>query len=312
MYKFFLLAVDAYSRMPKIKGLYGVTTSEIIEALQYIQVQLFNLKFNTEIHITNRIQADFGTVFTSSTFQQFCINNKFKLTLASPKHLEMNSILERTYQSIALIKNSLLVQARVDESFTYFGLRYACEIFSTIPIRTLRKDNRLTTPYELYHNTKPNIKRFRVLFCPCVFKKYTATTHDHNNKLIHINVQKRFSQRGARGIFIGFDHHTPGYLIFIPSTRQIITSIDVIFDEYFLSALIHKTRAYREALLTRPINDITTDPNDITDHTGDISTSSFLPHVPSAQIEEEEIAIKNTISPEDTTYDATNIRKTKK
>ena len=150
------------------------------------------------------------------------------------------------------------------------------------------------------------------MFCPCVFKKYTATTHDHNNKLVHINVQKRFSQRGARGIFIGFDHHTPGYLVFIPSTRQIVTSVDIIFDKYFLSALVHKSRAYREALLTRPINDITTDPNDVTDHTGDISTSSFLPLVPSAQIEEEEITIKNTISPEDTTYDATNKRKTKK
>ena len=150
--------------MPKIKGLYGVSTSEIIDALKFIQVQLYNLKFHSELHLTSRIQAEFGTVFISVQFQHFCLNNKFKLTQASPKHLEMNSTFERTYQSLALIKNSLLVQARVDKSFTYFGLCYACEIFSTIPVHTLRKDDRLTTPYELYTDMKAKIKRFRVLF----------------------------------------------------------------------------------------------------------------------------------------------------
>ena len=38
MYTYFLLAVDTYSRMPQIKGLYGVSTSEIIDALKFIQV----------------------------------------------------------------------------------------------------------------------------------------------------------------------------------------------------------------------------------------------------------------------------------
>ena len=41
----FLMAVDAYSsRLPKLHGLFGVTTSEIIRASQYIQVQFYNLK----------------------------------------------------------------------------------------------------------------------------------------------------------------------------------------------------------------------------------------------------------------------------
>ena len=251
----FLMAVDVYSCLPKLNGLFGVTTSEIISVLKYIQVQLYNLKYNTEVHLTDRIQADYGTVFTSESCQNFCINNKFKLTLALPKYLEMNPILERTFQSLALIKNSLIVQARVDETFTYVALQYACEIFSIIPVRSLRKNNRITTPYELYHSCKPRIKRFRVLFCPCVIKEYTASIHDNNNKQLNINVSKRFTQKGIRGIFVGFDHHTPGYLFFLPSMRQVVSSIYVIFDEHFLSALVYKTRAYCEALFTRPIPD---------------------------------------------------------
>ena len=120
MYKYFLLA---YRRIPKIKGLYAVSTSEIIDVLKFIQVQLYNLKFHTELHLTSRIQADFGTVFTLNQFQQFCLNNKFKLFLASPKHLKINSIHEHTYQSITLIKNSLLVQAHVDLFWITFCMR---------------------------------------------------------------------------------------------------------------------------------------------------------------------------------------------
>ena len=87
---------------------------------------------------------------------------------------------------------------------------------------------------------KPKIKQFQVLFCPCIFKKYTTTIYNDQNNLVHINFQKQFAQRGVCGNFVDFDHHTPEYLIFIPSVRQIVTSIDVIFDEYFLSALVHK------------------------------------------------------------------------
>ena len=96
-------------------------------------------KYNTKLRLTDRIQADFGTIFLSESFQKFWINNKFELTVASSKHLEMNSILERTFQSLALIKNSLIIQARVEATFTNFALQYACEIFSIIQVQTLQK-----------------------------------------------------------------------------------------------------------------------------------------------------------------------------
>ena len=55
MYKYFLLAVNTFSRMTKIKGFYEVSASEVINALKFIHVQLYNLKFYTELHIANRI-----------------------------------------------------------------------------------------------------------------------------------------------------------------------------------------------------------------------------------------------------------------
>ena len=59
-------------------------------------------------------------------------------------------------------------------------------------------------------------------------------------------------QKGFRGIFIGIPDHQKGYLVYVPSTRKIISSYDVIFDESFSSALAYTSRPYSEAMAMRP------------------------------------------------------------
>ena len=75
-------------------------------------------------------------------------------------------------------------------------------------------------------------------------KKYTSTATNHEGKYITVDVAKRFAQKGIRGMYIGFDDFTPGYLVFIPKTRQIVCSIDIVFDETFISSLAYKYTAH--------------------------------------------------------------------
>ena len=85
--------VDAYSRLPKLHGLFTVSTKSIISALRYVQNQLLSISEITNVFMTHQIQSDFGSVFKSDAFQKHCLENQFKLTLVAPKYLEMNSIL---------------------------------------------------------------------------------------------------------------------------------------------------------------------------------------------------------------------------
>ena len=156
-YKFYLLVVDGYSRLPQLAGLISTTTDDIINSLGHIRTQFYKIQEASEFLFTQRIQTDFGSAFTSDKFITFCRNNSITVTYAAPKHLEMNSILERTWQSICHIKNTLIVHARVDETCTHFALKAATDIFSVIPIRTLRKNGRLTTSYELFSGKKPKL-----------------------------------------------------------------------------------------------------------------------------------------------------------
>ena len=59
------------------------------------------------------------------------------------------------------------------------------------------------------------------------------------------------AQKGFCGIFVGITPHAKGYIVYVPSTRKIISSYDVVFDEFFSSALAYMSRPYSEAMVTR-------------------------------------------------------------
>ena len=60
------------------------------------------------------------------------------------------------------------------------------------------------------------------------------------------------AQKGFRGIFVGVPEHQKGYIVYVPSTRKIISSYDVVFDESFSSELAYTSRPYSEAMVMRP------------------------------------------------------------
>ena len=59
------------------------------------------------------------------------------------------------------------------------------------------------------------------------------------------------AQKGFRGIFVRIPEHQKGYLVYVPSTRRIIYSHDVVFDEMFSSVLVYTSGPYSEAMVMR-------------------------------------------------------------
>ena len=86
--------------------------------------------------------------------------------------------------------------------------------------------------------TKPTVSYLRVLFFPCVVRKSTA--HDETKAL---NTHHQ-AQKGFCGIFVSIPEHQTLYLVYVPSTRKIISLYDVVFDETFSSALVYMSQPY--------------------------------------------------------------------
>ena len=60
------------------------------------------------------------------------------------------------------------------------------------------------------------------------------------------------AQKGFRDIFVGIPEHQKVFVVYVPSTRKIISSYDVVFDESFSSALPYTSRHYSEAMAMCP------------------------------------------------------------
>ena len=80
------------------------------------------------------------------------------------------------------------------------------------------------------------------------------------------------TKKGFPGIFFGIPLHQKGYLIYVPSTRKIFSSHDVIFDEKVSSVFAYSSHPYSEALAIQP--EVSYIPYTTSSHeqTGDIIT----------------------------------------
>ena len=110
------------------------------------------------------------------------------------------------------------------------------------------------------------MSHLRVLLFPCVVRK--ATAHVETTTL---NMRHQL-QKGFCGIFVGIPEYQKGYLVYVPCTRKIISSYDIVFDESFFCALAYKSRPYSEAMAMRPAVTYTPYATSPKEKTGDVIT----------------------------------------
>ena len=170
------------------------------------------------------------------------------MTLAAPEHQEMNGQVEVTWRTLRTIAHYLMVYARFSEAYIHFSFMFMTDhFFPVLPIKDLiNRDSNHTTPFKLATGTKLSVSYLCMLFYPCVVWKTTAHVGTKALNMCH-QAQKSFF-----GIFVGIPQHQKGYLVYVPSTRKIISSYDPVFDEIFSSALAYMSQPYSEAMYMRP------------------------------------------------------------
>ena len=102
----------------------------------------------------------------------------------------------------------------------------------------INKDGDLTTQFKLATGTKTLVSHLRVLFRPCIVRKDTAHV---DKKALNMRHQ---TQNGFRGIVVVIPQHQKGHLVYITSTRKIISSYDIVFE--------NTSQPYSEATAMRP------------------------------------------------------------
>ena len=70
-----------------------------------------------------------------------------------------------------------------------------------------------------------------------------------------------------RGVFVGFSVNQAGWLVFIPSSKHVLSSADVRFDEEFASVSALPNRIYHDSFPINPPPKLINDPDSVA-HTG--------------------------------------------
>jgi len=175
----YLLIVDGYSRYTRLYGLHDKSSATVIEALKKFQAEHSCLKDINHLD-TEKICAD---EFDSNLFSQHCINAGIKLVLAAPKKQYQNHLAEQTWQTVCNIARSLLVHARLPDTFWFQAICYAVQIFNVLPVRGLKNQAEVpSTPHEMFFGMKPCILPLRVFGCPSVIKRWVAEERSQQKK----------------------------------------------------------------------------------------------------------------------------------
>jgi transposase InsO family protein len=215
-FPFSLILVDGYSRYACIYGMLDKSSRCVIDTLLRYQADYGHIGNYGYLHIA-RIRADSGTQFTSQDFKDHCWQPGITLSLAALKKQYQNHLAERSWQTIGSMARSLLVHARLPDSFMHHTLTYSCHIFNALPVKGLYSHVHVSTPFELFQGAKPRIGHFRVFGCPITARHWTPAQNSNGKQ----------TQRGIRRIFIGFVDNQNGYLFYSPASRQIYVSGDV-------------------------------------------------------------------------------------
>ena len=123
----------------------------------------------------------------------------------------------------------------------YFTLMYTTHhIFTVLPIKHLvNQDSEPNTPQKLATVTKLLVSNIRVLFCPYGVQKPTSHVNREALNMCHQ------PQKGFGGIFVVIPQHRKGYLIYIPSTRKMVSSHKDLFYQKIKCISIHVTSIFR-------------------------------------------------------------------
>jgi hypothetical protein len=94
---YFLLIVDVVSHLPVLLGLQNIDSNKVFTALRQYRTNFqpnLNQDINPDFNISPflYVRADAGTRFSSRKFRTKCNNANIKVSLAAPKHHEMNGL----------------------------------------------------------------------------------------------------------------------------------------------------------------------------------------------------------------------------
>lgn len=173
----------------------------------------------------NKVRAlhtDNGGEYTSGEFVQFMKSRGIASRRTCANTPQQNGIAERLNRTLLNMCRAMLEEKRVPKEFWADAITTAVYLQNRITSSSLPINK---TPYELWHNRKPDISHFRVFGSPCWYHVQDPP----NGKL---------GSRAKEAILIGYASNHKAYKLYDFSSSKVVISRDVIFEEAKMNEML--------------------------------------------------------------------------
>jgi hypothetical protein len=160
------------------------------------------------------VRSDNGGEFKNAKFDDFCSKRGYKREFSAPRTPQQNGVVERKNRTLIELARTMLNEHPTPKFLWAEAVNTACHVANRVSLRSILKK----TPYELWYGRKPNISYMKVFGCKCFIL-------DESNKL------DKFASKSNEGIFVGYSNTSKAYRVYIKSSRIIVESVHLHFDE---------------------------------------------------------------------------------
>ncbi|CAJ2675725.1 unnamed protein product [Trifolium pratense] len=183
------------------------------------QVHSIFLQFSTYIKTQFEreikcFQCDNGKEYDNALFHKFCELNGMSFRFSCPHTSPQNGKAERKIRTINNIIRTLLAHASIPPVFWHHALQMATYLHNILPNKKLT----LQSPTKILYQQDPSYSYLRVFGCLCY-------------PLIPSNTRNKLQPRSTSCVFLGYPSNHRGYKCYELSSRKIIISRHVIFEE---------------------------------------------------------------------------------
>lgn len=203
---YFVLFVDQYTHYCVV---YLLThKSDVFSAFKDF-VSKSEARFNLKIVY---LYCDNGREYLSNDMKDYCVEKGITYHFTVPRTPQLNGVSERMVRSITEKARSILNGANLPKLFWGEAVLTAVYLINLTPTNAIKSSK---TPFEMWHNRKPQIKYLKV---------FGSTVYVHDKIF-----KTKFDVKSWKGILMGYEPN--GYKVWNPECEKFITVRDVIVDE---------------------------------------------------------------------------------
>ncbi|CAI6012481.1 unnamed protein product, partial [Closterium sp. NIES-65] len=227
--RYFLIVVD-YSRYTTVFPLHakGEVPDVLIPWIHRARLQLSE-RFRSDFPVL-RLHSDRGGEFSSDLLAAYCAEHGIEQSFTLPASPQHNGVAERRIGLVMEVARTSLIHAAAPHFLWPFAVRYAAHQLNLWPRVSLPE----TSPTLLWTGEVGNASRFRVWGSRAFVRDSSAD---------------KLSSRAVPCVFLGFVPDAPGWQFYHATSRRVLPSQDVTFDE---SVPYYRLFPYRTAPLPPP------------------------------------------------------------